>query len=172
MRYVTFVTITLASLFVVGTAQAHSRHHHRHHHYAHHYRHNDDAKGIGNVAGMNPAFVEKLTKAFSAIAQGSCRIESGFRSHAEQARLYASKPGLAAPPGHSNHERGLAADLSCSGGALSWMHRHAAEYGLVFPMSYESWHIEPVGATRYAGHYHHNYRQYARRHRTRYAGAS
>jgi hypothetical protein len=167
MRIISFVTITLASFFVVSAAQAHSWHH-RHHHYARHHEHDDDSKGLGHVAGMNRAFVAKLEKAFSAIAVGSCRVGSGYRSYAEQARLHAEKPGLAARPGHSNHERGLAADLNCEGSGLSWLHRHAAEYGLVFPISYESWHIEPTGVTRFAGRSH---RRYAMRHRhVHYAG--
>jgi hypothetical protein len=39
-------------------------------------------------------------------------LTSSYRSHAEQAALYASKPGVAAPPGTSLHERGLAIDVN------------------------------------------------------------
>lgn len=35
----------------------------------------------------------------------------GFRSHARQVQLYQQKPGLAAPPGYSYHEVGLAIDV-------------------------------------------------------------
>lgn len=125
------------------------------------------AVAIGNTVGMNADFVHNLQAAFASIPSGSCRVGSGFRSHAEQAALHRQKPGLAAAPGHSNHERGLAADLACHGGALAWLHAHARSFGLTFPMSYEAWHIEPIGATRFASHhrlhYAHHYRQhYAR----------
>jgi LAS superfamily LD-carboxypeptidase LdcB len=118
--------------------------------------------------GLQVSFAEQLKKAFAAIAGGACKVGSGFRSHLEQIHLWHAKPGLAARPGHSNHERGLAADLSCSGGALGWMHRHAASFGLRFPMSWEAWHIEPVGATRVA-YAHHHRAHYASRHRYHYA---
>ena len=132
------------------------------------------SRAIGNVSGMNAAFVAKLRAAFAAIPGGTCRVGSGFRSHSEQARLYRAKPGLAARPGHSNHERGLAADLSCNHGALAWLHRNASRFGLRFPMSYESWHIEPEGATRLASrHGGRHARHVAMRHhrRVKYAHA-
>ncbi len=55
-----------------------------------------------------------------------------------------------APPGKSRHEQGLAVDLSYDGKSLAkapadvvrWIHDHADEHGLFFPMSWENWHIE------------------------------
>lgn len=38
-------------------------------------------------------------------------VVSSFRTHQQQAMLHRQKPGLAAPPGHSLHERGLAIDV-------------------------------------------------------------
>jgi hypothetical protein len=56
-----------------------------------------------------------------------------------------------APPGHSNHNHGLAADLGFgSDAARKWVHDNAAKYGLGFPLSNEDWHIEPISA-RQAG---------------------
>jgi LAS superfamily LD-carboxypeptidase LdcB len=101
------------------------------------------------VHGLVQSFVDKLKQAF-ADNPAPCHVGSGFRTRDEQAALYRAKPHLAARPGHSNHERGLAADLSCENGGLAWLHSHASKYGLCFPMSYEAWHIEPVGITRYA----------------------
>jgi LAS superfamily LD-carboxypeptidase LdcB len=73
-------------------------------------------------------------------------IVSGFRTRAEQAALHRLKPHLAAPPGHSNHERGLAADLGfASDAARRAAHGRAASCGLEFPMSWEPWHVEPAG---------------------------
>jgi hypothetical protein len=52
-----------------------------------------------------------------------------------------------APPGHSQHNRGNAIDLSYgSPEAMRAAHQYAAQFGLTFPMSYEDWHIEPIGA--------------------------
>ena len=81
-----------------------------------------------------------------AAAPGHIGITSGGRTNAQQAALYAQKgPGLAAKPGSSWHEKGLAADLNWSDqNTLNWMHQHAAEYGMFFPMSYEPWHIQPL----------------------------
>lgn len=109
-------------------------------------------KGLGNIQGLKPHFIARLAALRAAMPVGlGFSVGSGFRSHAEQARLHALKPRLAARPGRSNHERGLAGDLKFASGESSrWLHRNASRYGLRFPMSYEPWHIEPVGATRYA----------------------
>jgi hypothetical protein len=101
------------------------------------------------AGGLNPDFNTKL-EAMVKASGGRLHINSGYRSVQEQAGLYtraqAQHPGNAdqwvAAPGHSNHNRGEAADL---GGDLGWAHEHAAQFGLVFPMSWEPWHIEPVG---------------------------
>lgn len=172
------VIVGAASLTLLATspALAHHRHYAHHHHRLHpaveslgHGLGHMLEQAMGNIEGMNHDFVEKLRTAFGAIDSGHCRVGSGFRSHAEQAALHRAKPGLAAAPGHSNHERGLAADLSCTGGGLRWMHAHAGALGLVFPMAYEPWHCEPIGATRYA-HRRHSYR-YAHHWRHHYARA-
>ncbi len=59
-----------------------------------------------------------------------------------------------APPGRSNHETGLAADLAfATPAARTAAHARAAEFGLSFPLANrarnpEPWHIEPIGAPR------------------------
>lgn len=98
--------------------------------------------------GANPEFVRRL-QALIAATGGKVRVQGGawgYRTNAEQAALYRQKPGLAAPPGRSNHERGTAADLS---GDLALAHRLAGQFGLRFPMltrapgkKFEPWHIE------------------------------
>lgn len=115
------------------------------------------AAALGNIHGLKPAFLAKLASLRAAMPAGmGFRVGSGFRSHAQQARLHAQKPGLAARPGHSNHERGLAGDLKFYGtGASRWVHRYARQHGLRFPMAHEPWHIEPAGLTRYAKRRHH-----------------
>jgi len=116
-------------------------------------------EGVGNAAGggpwhetlnmLNPTFHEQLNRlAAAATAAGHhLAVFSGFRSVEHQAALYNAphRPGYVARPGHSMHGRGLAADLR---GDLGWAHQHAAEFGLTFPMPWENWHIEPIGARR------------------------
>lgn len=94
--------------------------------------------------GLLPGFAQRLQALTAAVEArgGHLKIGNGRRTNAEQAALYRQKPGLAAPPGHSNHERGTAADME---GDLELAHQLAPQFGLFFPMSYEPWHIEPVG---------------------------
>lgn len=57
-------------------------------------------------------------------------------------------------PGGSEHQHGTAVDIWWNGQRLDqapkevrdWVHQNASAYGLRFPMSWESWHIEPAGA--------------------------
>lgn len=104
------------------------------------------------AAGLDLEFQRRLSAFFAALPGLS--ITSGFRTFEQQAALYAAKPGWAAPPGRSNHERGLAADLALGPG-MTWeeVHARAAEFGLRFPMKDravrpEAWHVEMArGAT-------------------------
>lgn len=104
---------------------------------------------------FDPRFAGALQR-FIAASPG-LQVNSGYRSPARQAQLWANavqKYGSesaarrwVAPPGHSFHNKGLAADLGFTGeGSLGWAHAHAGEYGLVFPLSNENWHIELAGA--------------------------
>jgi D-alanyl-D-alanine carboxypeptidase len=101
---------------------------------------------------------------------------SGYRSEATQRSLfesYVAEMGLAAasrvsaPPGHSEHETGLAIDVTGADGACPasscfagtpearWLAAHAARYGFVirYPAngeastgySYEPWHLRYLG---------------------------
>lgn len=106
--------------------------------------------------GLDPAFQAKID-AMVAASGGRLHINSGYRDNALQAKLYAAavqKYGAAgaskwvAPPGHSNHNRGLAVDL---GGDIGLAHQLAPQFGLEFPMSWEPWHIEPVGLREHQG---------------------
>ncbi len=95
------------------------------------------------VAGLDPLFATRLGCLFQKVP--GLWIVSGFRTREEQAALYEEKPELAAPPGHSMHELGLAADLGYpSDEARIEAHSEAASCGLDFPVSYEPWHIEPA----------------------------
>lgn len=107
---------------------------------------------MATTEGMDAAFAAKLN-ALIAASGGRLRITSGYRSVQRQKELFdaavrkygsvAAARKYVAPPGHSKHNEGIAADLS---GDLAWAHAHAAQFGLYFPMSWETWHIEPVGS--------------------------
>jgi secretion/DNA translocation related TadE-like protein len=96
-----------------------------------------------SAAGLQPFFTARLDCLFDRVP--GVWIVSGFRTHAEQAALHEAKPGLAAPPGHSMHEQGMAADLGYpSDQAERSAHEAASGCGLTFPMSHEPWHVEPA----------------------------
>lgn len=71
-----------------------------------------------NWKGVEPALLQKLN-ALGRRTGNVITLTSGFRTHAEQRRLYAAylrgEIGLAAPPGRSNHEHGDAVDALIDG---------------------------------------------------------
>lgn len=75
-------------------------------------------------------------------------LTSGFRTMEEQKHLYScyvnhscNNGNLAAKPGYSNHQSGLALDVSTS----TWLARNASKFGFVRTVSQESWHYEYHG---------------------------
>ena len=90
-------------------------------------------------------------------------ITSGYRDYSRQQEIYsASEPGKAQLPGASEHQTGLAFDVTAenTGGFEStaqyaWLCQHAYEYGFIqrYPankadetgISYEPWHYRYVG---------------------------
>lgn len=108
--------------------------------------------------GLNPEFQQRLMQMIAA-SGGRLKITSGYRSVARQQQLFdaavkkygsvAKARRMVAPPGKSNHNKGLAADL---GGDLEWAHQNAARFGLYFPMGWEKWHVELQGTRGTAGH--------------------
>ena len=102
-------------------------------------------KVTGDVQGMNMSFMQRLAKWSASVGQ-PYNVGSGYRSMAEQQVLYnrylAGVPGQAkaAKPGSSNHNFGLASD------GPHWGGLNPGAFGLTYPMSYEPWHVEPVGA--------------------------
>jgi len=91
-------------------------------------------------------------------------LTDSFRPREEQERLYSEMPaGIAAPPGYSEHETGLAFDISAYSKngdfgetpQFEWLYAHCAEYGFIlrYPQgkeditgySYEPWHYRYVG---------------------------
>lgn len=79
-------------------------------------------------------------------------INSGFRSYPQQKALYEGYqkhlPGynLAAPPGRSNHQNGVAFDIRVAGGngdpTYEWLKQHAPAFGFIRTVNKEPWHWE------------------------------
>jgi len=76
-------------------------------------------------------------------------VNSGFRSMAEQQDLYRKylngTGNLAAKPGYSNHQGGIAVDINVGGTGTStykWLAAHGAEYGFKRTVPSEPWHWE------------------------------
>src|SRR4051812_12757073 len=109
--------------------------------------------GSGNVSRLDPALRHAFAVARrdAAIQGVDLHITSGWRSHAEQAALFAAairKYGSAAeashwvlPSGESEHERGLAIDIGPAAGA-AWLDAHGVHYGLCRRYHNEPWHFE------------------------------
>ena len=127
--------------------------------------------GTADISGLKPEFAASLTEFFAAaLAAGhNMTVYSAWRSYAHQKRLWEAElkkrggnaelaDDWVAPPGRSNHGRGIAADIHAYGtklnvraggkvGAASkWAHANAGRFGLYFPLSNEDWHIEPKGS--------------------------
>lgn len=111
---------------------------------------------MGWYDGMDQGFASRL-QAFIEASGGRIGVGSGYRSIEEQTYLWeralAEYGGNAdkarewvAPPGKSNHNHGVAADLSYeTDDAQAWAHANAPRFGLIFPMEWEPWHLEPIG---------------------------
>lgn len=111
-----------------------------------------------DAKGVNPQFMSALERMIKD-SGGRISVGNAYRSPERQAQLWEQalrKYGSAAvarkwvaPPGKSNHGRGLAADLKyVDKSAIAWAHQNAKRYGLHFPLSNENWHIEPVSARK------------------------
>lgn len=111
---------------------------------------------------MNPALVSRLQQLYAAApasVKADLRVMSGYRSPQTQKPLWdaaVKKYGSAAaarrwvaPPGKSQHGKGFAADFdhfNWSPATRKWVHEHAKDFGLHFPLKNEDWHIEVIGA--------------------------
>lgn len=104
---------------------------------------------FSGYSDLDRLFASNL-QAMIAASPSSITPFSGYRSIARQQQLWdaSDRTGhMVAPPGHSQHNFGRAVDLRfADDAAKQFAHANAAQYGLTFPMSYEPWHIEPVGA--------------------------
>jgi len=118
---------------------------------------------------LNPTALSALQELFNkAKTYGYTEfyLTSGFRSYEEQSELYenAEDKSFVMPAGHSEHQTGLAADISYLGGSMDdfdkskygkWFMKNAHKYGFIlrYPadktaltgISYEPWHYRYVG---------------------------
>jgi hypothetical protein len=93
--------------------------------------------------GMRP----DVAAAFDRMAAAASRqgvdlvVSSGFRSDAEQARLFAANPDprWVAPPGHSLHRCATELDLGPDS-AYAWLAANAGSFGFARRYSWEPWH--------------------------------
>jgi Transglycosylase SLT domain/D-alanyl-D-alanine carboxypeptidase len=93
--------------------------------------------------GMRP----DVAAAFDRMAGAASRagltlvVNSGFRSDAEQAALFAAHPDptWVAPPGHSLHRCATELDLGPES-AYGWLAANASKFGFVQRYSWEAWH--------------------------------
>lgn len=143
-------------------------HHPDHEHKRHHKP--DGKKGSGKLTKnasthwpTDKRTVERLKKVAEDLGV-ELRIVSGYRTYAEQARLYDGwihhRPGfnLAAPPGKSNHNFGHAADTDVvkPDGTLvsigNWPGARQAlkKHGLVLSVASEAWHVDPKEIAHWA----------------------
>lgn len=118
-----------------------------------------DIPGSG-IEGLEYGFADRLYDMLLSMPehlQGQVTILSANRTIEHQQQLWDQKLAeyggdvartrrMVAPPGKSNHNHGMAADLTYhSNAARIWFHENAKRFGLEFPMSWEDWHIEPLG---------------------------
>ena len=100
---------------------------------------------------MRPDVAQAFDRMQRAAAAAGIRliVVSGFRTNAEQARLYARHPDprWVAPPGRSLHRLGTELDLGPRS-AYGWLARNAPRFGFVKRYSWEPWHF---GYTRSPG---------------------
>jgi hypothetical protein len=105
--------------------------------------------GGGKVMRIDAAGAYKRMAAAAKSAGITLRVNSAFRSMAAQQRLYklykSGKGNLAARPGYSNHQGGIAVDIevgSTASPTYKWLARNAAKHGFRRTVPSEPWHWE------------------------------
>jgi hypothetical protein len=104
---------------------------------------------FGAITGMgDPGLSPDMSRKVAAMraVNPSIKVNSGRRSKAQQALLYALKGGRGvAKPGQSRHEHGLAADIGPPS-QMGWLMKNANRFGLYHPAAgSEPWHVESMG---------------------------
>jgi hypothetical protein len=105
-------------------------------------------KVVKEVAGYLRAMID-AAKANGVVL----KVGSGFRTMAQQEAIVADKGlasqgGLAAAPGYSNHQNGIAIDFDVvrnNGKPFEWLAMNAWKYGFIRGVTKERWHWEYWG---------------------------
>jgi hypothetical protein len=96
-----------------------------------------------NGEGMRPDVAAAFDRMAAAALHAGLAlvVNSGFRSDAEQAALFAAHPDpqWVAPPGHSLHRCATELDLGPAS-AYSWLAANASRFGFIQRYSWEAWH--------------------------------
>lgn len=110
------------------------------------------ANQIGRFQRMTPEMQAATIDLLEYARQNGIHVSltDTFRTNAEQADLYRRKPGLAARPGTSRHEFGLAIDISVAGGDANytrlgnyWASRYGQNnWGGNWSSPHEPWHFQ------------------------------
>jgi hypothetical protein len=105
---------------------------------------------VGNGEYLRSDAARQWKRMVAAAARDGIHISagSGFRTMSEQRYLYDlylhHGGNKAAPPGYSNHQGGVAMDISGVGGygtsTFNWLSRHAGHFGFRNTVSGEYWH--------------------------------
>jgi hypothetical protein len=104
--------------------------------------------GSVNIEGIQPNVLANLKGMVSEYGEKTgdkLTVTSGFRSKEKQEELYRKNPRLAAAPGKSLHEFGLALDADSK--TLNKVDDMGLmrKYGFTRPVGGEPWHMEPAG---------------------------
>lgn len=102
-----------------------------------------------NWRKVNPKLLQRLNR-LGADKNVIITVVSGYRTYAEQAVLYQrylAGGNIAAKPGQSNHEKGLAVDAYVNGTSIGKVYssRTMSKYGLSNPVSGDYPHTELLG---------------------------
>jgi len=105
-------------------------------------------KGVKGLVPQVQSNLNGLAKDYVAMTGKRLRLNSTFRTTAEQRELYrlykAGKGNPAAPPGGSLHEIGYAIDMNTA--IMNDINRKGLmkKWGFTRPLKHESWHMEPI----------------------------
>lgn len=106
-----------------------------------------------DVNGLEPNVLSNfkaMAAEYNDVYGKKIQINSAFRSFEEQAELKAKLGNMAAAPGSSMHNYGLAVDINSSDANNADKAGLFQKYGFHRPVAGEAWHVEPSGIDRAA----------------------
>jgi hypothetical protein len=109
---------------------------------------NISLSGIPNGKTMRTDAAGAYNRMYNAARAAGVTLSpvSGFRTMDQQKYLYSlylqGRGNLAARPGYSNHQGGIAVDISMTGAASNWLSHNASRFGFRRTVASENWHWE------------------------------